>query len=274
MVEAAARIGYAARGGVYLSVGVIALLAGLRLTPRAAGAVEALDDWAQWPFGIFLLWVIGLGLCGFAFWRALQSVVDIERLGWKPKAMATRIGKAISGLLYGSLGVTVLRFLDTLRDLRRNTDQADTVAAVHSALALPFGRSLVITLGVGLLMVGLGNMVRAFVDHFTDALLVHPAWNAPIGLLARAGYFARGVAFLPAGYFTMMAGWHAHAAEVVSIGNSLDWFRTLPYGHGLLCIQGLGLIAFGLFGLVKAALRRVGRQPPRTPVLTDRKIWL
>src|ERR1700761_5006524 len=80
LVEAAARLGYASRGAVYLSIGVMALLAALRRAPHAAGAVDALRAWAQWPIGVLLLWVTGVGLCGFAFWRALQSMVDVERL--------------------------------------------------------------------------------------------------------------------------------------------------------------------------------------------------
>src|ERR1700761_3121960 len=208
IVEWAARLGYAARGAVYLSVGVIALLAALRLIPHAAGTMDALRIWANWPIGIMLLWIIGTGLCAFAFWRALQSVVDIERLGRRPKALATRLGKAVSGVLYGSLGIAVLRLLDTWRDLRRSNDQADTEATIRSVLSLPFGRTLVIAFGAVLLAVGVGNMVRALVDHFTGSLRFASLWKAPVGLLARIGYFARGVAFLPAGWFAMKAGWH------------------------------------------------------------------
>jgi len=267
-VEVAARLGYAARGVVYLSVGAMALLTALGRTPHAAGAVDALRAWGQWPIGVFLLWVIGIGLCGFAFWRALQSVVDVERLGWRPKAVATRLGKAVSGALYGSLGVTVLRLLDTVRDLRKGSDQADTVAAIQSAFALPFGPGLVFALGGVLTLVGLGNIVRAFIDHFTDSLLSDPAFNSSIGLLARAGYFARGVAFLPAGYFMMAAGWHAHAHEAVSVGTALDWLENRPYGHALLAVQGSGLMAFGLFGLIKAGFRRVWRPGPKGRIIS------
>ena len=116
-VELAARVGYASRGAVYLSVGLMALLKALRLTPHAESAIDALQAWAQWPVGVVLLWITGVGLCGFALWRALQSLADVEHLGLGMKALITRVGKATSGLLYGTLGVTVLRLLDTLRDL-------------------------------------------------------------------------------------------------------------------------------------------------------------
>jgi hypothetical protein len=257
-VALAARIGYASRGAVYLSVGLMALLKAVGRAPHADGAVDALRAWGQWPLGVVLLWATGLGLIAFAIWRALQSVADVEHLGLSPKAIATRLGKAVSGVVYGALGLTVLNLLDTLRDLHHPDEEAATVASVQSALVLPFGKTLVITAGLMLLMVGVGNMVRAFVDHFTQALDCHPGWNGIIGGLARIGYFARGAAFLPAGVFTIAAGWHAHAAEALSLGRSLDMFDAQPFGNVILAAQAFGLASFGVYGLVKAVYRRVG----------------
>jgi hypothetical protein len=255
VVELAARLGYASRGAVYLSVAVMAMLKAAGLTPHAEGAVRALAAWAQWPVGIVLLWITGVGLCGFAAWRALQSVADVEHLGLGAKAIFARVGKACSGLLYGALGLTVLRLLDTLRDLRKRDDDADTAAAIQHALTLPFGRTLVIACGSVLLAVGVGNMARAFVDHFT--LGSDPRWDRLIGVLARTGYFARGIAFLPAGGFIVLAGWQSKPHAALSIGHSLDTVLALPFGTALLAVQGLGLGAFGVFGLAKALCRRV-----------------
>ena len=42
LLELASRIGYVARGAVYFSVGFIALMAALDLTPKAAGIVGAI----------------------------------------------------------------------------------------------------------------------------------------------------------------------------------------------------------------------------------------
>jgi hypothetical protein len=256
-VELAARAGYASRGAVYLSVAVMVVLKAAGLTPHAEGAVRALAAWAQWPVGVVLLWIIGVGLCGFAVWRALQSVADVEHLGLGAKALFTRTGKAVSGLLYGALGLTVLRLLDTLRDLRKSDADAETAASIQHTLALPFGRTLVIAFGALLLAVGAGNMVRAFVDHFTRALGSNPHWDRVIGGLARVGYFARGLAFLPPGAFIVLAGWRSRPHEALSIGHSLDTVLALPFGTALLAVEGLGLAAFGVFGLAKALCRRV-----------------
>ena len=257
VVEIAARTGYGARGSVYFCVGTMAVLKAVGLTPHAEGAVGSLLALGQWPIGILLLWVTSIGLCCFATWRALQSVFDVEHLGFGAKALATRVGKAVSGLLYGSLGYTVLNLLNTLRDLRKGDDQDDTVASITQTLTLPFGRSLVMTFGLLLLASGVGNMVRAFVDHFASELRCDPTWHGLIGTLARVGYFSRGAAFVPAGIFTVIAGWYSQPHTAVSIGKSLELFQTLPFGAAILAVQGLGLISFGLFGFAKAAFRDV-----------------
>ncbi|MDO8322096.1 MAG: DUF1206 domain-containing protein, partial [Phenylobacterium sp.] len=81
LAELACRAGYLARGFIYLSIGAMAVAAALDLTPRAEGSRGVLEAWANWPFGVVLLWLIGLGLYAFAGWRLLQSVFDADRQG-------------------------------------------------------------------------------------------------------------------------------------------------------------------------------------------------
>lgn len=257
-VELAARTGYAARGVVYLSVATIALLTVLGWVPHAQGAVGSLEAWTRWPLGVALLWLIGVGLCAFAGWRALQSLFDIERLGHGPGAIGSRAGKAISGLLYGSLGISVFSLLGVARNLYEVDDQAATVSAVQHALTWPFGHHLVIAAGLFLAVAGVGNMIRAVIDHFTRSLDCPPDWAPVIGWLARVGYFARGAAFVPAGVLTMAAGLHGRAGEAIGVGRSLELVLKQPFGHLALALQALGLAAFGAFGLLKGALRKIG----------------
>ena len=118
IAEWACRVGYAARGFVYVSIGFVALMAALDRTPKARGALGALEAWADWPFGIALLWLTALGLACFAGWRLLQSVFDADRQGREPKAIAARIGQAISGAVYGGLALSLMELLDAFEDLR------------------------------------------------------------------------------------------------------------------------------------------------------------
>lgn len=253
--EWACRAGYAARGFVYISIGVIALLAALDRTPRAQGALGALEAWADWPFGIALLWLTAVGLACFAGWRLLQSVFDADRQGREPKAIAARVGQAISGVVYGGLALSVVELLDALEDLKEVDDQAETRENLTRALAMPAGEWIVMLVGLFILGCGVGNLVKAFKGDFAKQLRIRPQLADKASLLGRVGYGARGVVFLVPGAFIALAGLHARGGEAKSTGGALEWLEAQPFGSALLGLTALGLIAFGAYAFVEARYR-------------------
>jgi hypothetical protein len=261
LLEAAARAGYVARGAVYLSIGAMALLAALDLWPRAEGAIGAMEAWGRWPMGLVLLWLVGLGLYGFAGWRALQSLFDADRLGRSPKALACRMGQAISGLTYAGLAVAVFGLVDAIEDLHEADDQAATRMAVARALEMPLGDLAVIAVGLFVLGAGIGSFVRAFVDHFGRGLDCEHDTRTWAGVLARFGYAARGVALAPVGLLLVSAGLNARASDARGLEGALNLLGSSPFGEPLLGVTALGLLAFGGFALVEGWLRRI--RPPR-----------
>ena len=256
-LESAARLGYLARGAVYLSVGIIALLAALRLSPHARGAVGALEAWGKWPAGVALMWLVALGLCGFAGWRALQAVFDVDRCGRTAQGLAARAGQAVSGLTYGALAISVFGLIATMRDLHEADEQQATRAVVSTALDLPFGPLIVIVMGGFVMASGIGGIVRAAFGHFGRGLECEPNTRTWAGGLARMGYFGRGVALLPSGLLLASAGFHARAAEARGFGGALELLIDWPFGRTMLGLTAVGLIAFGLFALIEAWLRPI-----------------
>ena len=106
-----ARIGYAAKGTVYLIIGLFAARAALGMGGDNMGSREALRTIVEQPFGRVLLGVTAVGLLGYALWRFISSAVDAERHGTDAKGLAIRAGHVLSGLAYGSLGVAAVQLL-------------------------------------------------------------------------------------------------------------------------------------------------------------------
>jgi len=255
--ELAARAGYMARGTVYLSIGLIALLAVAGAAPHTRGAVSALQAWSHWPLGNALLWLIGVGLVGFAGWRVLQSVFDADRQGRGPRAWVNRAGQAVSGLIYGSLAVSVFGLIEALHDLRHIHEQAEVRGGVAQIMAWPLGSKVVMAGGLFILACGLGNAIRAVVDNFGSTLRCAPRALPWARRLARVGYFGRGLAMLPAGFFMLIAGWDERAVEARSVGSALWTLHALEFGDTALALIGAGVTAFGAFAFVEAWYRPI-----------------
>jgi hypothetical protein len=265
--EMGARLGYMARGTVYLSIGLIALMAVVGLVPHTRGALGALAAWAHWKPGVILLWFIGVGLWGFAGWRALQSLFDAERQGLSLKGLGNRAGQALSGLIYGAMGASVFDLIDALHDIRHHGEQAKTREQVAEVLAWPFGPQLVIGLGLFIVACGLGNAIRACVDDFGATLKCDPGVALWARRVARIGYFGRGLAMLPVGFFMLIAGWHARADEARGVGSALWALHSQLFGDVMLSLVAIGLVAFGAFAFVEAWHRPIRPEAAFSDVL-------
>jgi hypothetical protein len=261
LLEWAARVGYGARGFVYVSIGVICLMAALDITGDAVGSSGAVAMIADQPFGRVWLMLLGAGLWAFVSWRVLQSVFDADREGTSRKALMLRAGQAASAVFYGLLASTVFEFLDEYERSAGSDDVAENQQKAAELLALPHGDWLLIGVGLVILGVGVGNIVKGVKADFGEALACSPELCRTVSPIARAGYVARGVAYLPLGVFVSLAGWHASAEEVTGFGAALDALERQPGGSWVLGLTALGLIAFGLFAFVEARFRRI--RPPR-----------
>lgn len=256
-VELASRLGYGARGFVYLSIGFLAVLAALDLTPRPEGATDALALWARWPPGLIVITAVAACLIAFAAWRFVQAAFDADHHGTSARGWAIRAGQAVSGVVYGVLAVSTLELLDGLEDIGEADESDSARTAAAEVLALPHGDWILVAAGLVLLGVGVGNLVQGAAQNFAKRLDCSREvcrWAVP---LARAGYIGRGLATFPLGVFLLRAGWEVRSAEARTWADALQAVEGQPFGSAIVTLLALGLVAFGLFGVVEARYRRI-----------------
>jgi hypothetical protein len=168
-VERLARIGYAAKALLYITVGYLAARAALGEGGRVTDTHGALNVVHGGTLGRVLLLAIAVGLTGYALWRLVEAVVDPERRGTSAKAIAVRIGFVIRGLFHGALGITAFRL--ALGDQERAAgDQVRRWTA--QAFDLPAGELLVGLAAAGIASYGLSVLPCR---HSQDAAS-SPAW--------------------------------------------------------------------------------------------------
>ncbi|CAM3303970.1 hypothetical protein DESA109040_07385 [Deinococcus saxicola] len=158
-LEALARFGYVSKEVVYGTVGVLALvLGGNGSTTDTRGALLRLQDL---PAGSALLWLLVVGLGGYALWQLLRAVLDPEHQGDEARGLVKRAGYLVSGAVYLTLAVFSAR---AAAQGRASRDQSSEAQAAAQVLDLPGGQVLLGLAGVVLLAVAVWQFYRAYTD--------------------------------------------------------------------------------------------------------------
>lgn len=249
-----ARVGYAAKGVVYIVVGALAARLAVGWGGGTIGTTGALHAIADGPFGVLALATMAAGLMGYAVWRLINAATDAERKGDHPTGLAKRIGGALRGLAYGVLGAQTIHFLAT----RDEGDGQDAEMVATRIMGLPAGRWLAICVGFGFVGYGVYQLYRAGsskvlknIDTF-DAGVKGSLW---IRRLGRFGIAARAVVFGMIGMLGIRAAWTFDPSNAGGIEDSLDALAGGPRGMLILGVVALGLVSYGLFQLATARYR-------------------
>lgn len=256
-----ARLGYAAKGIVYLIMGLLALSAALGggATPTdQKGVFQTILDQ---PFGKFLLIVITIGLVGYALWCLCQGILDVDGKGTSAKGIVTRVGYTVVGIVYLTLAFAAFKLASGTGSAGSSTDKA-TQDFTAQLLAKPAGVVLVVLAGLGALAIAGVLFYRAWKADFE--YLIRPKELGQQGkdllvTLGRVGYASLGIVFTEISGFLMVAALHRNPGAAQGLGGALRAMSQQPFGRLLLAIVALGLIAYGVFSVASARYRRVGR---------------
>lgn len=261
VAEGAGRAGLAARGVIYLLVGVLALQVAFGSTGRQADRGGALAAVADQPFGEVLLWALGIGLCGMALWRLSEAVFgETGRDGRKPRKRLLATARFV---FYAFVASSVLSFAAGGADAsgggggssdRRSRDVTARV------LDLPAGQWLMGAAGIAVVVAGVWMGVTSARRDYHDKLRSRDLSGRArrlVDVAGVAGGVTRGLVFAVAGAFAGRAAVAYEPDRAKGLDDTLRSFARTPLGPWLLVCVAVGLVLFGFFSFAMARWRRL-----------------
>lgn len=247
-----ARIGYVVLGILHLLIGGIAISIATGGSGENADQGGAMQQIQQSPAGVFLLWLIVLGLLALAIWQIAEAVV--ERDPDTKKKWGHRVKFLGTAAAYIAIGATALVY--ALGGQSQSSESSQSFSA--KLLAVPAGVALLVLVGLIVAAIGIAFIVRGFTKAFMKNLS-SPGGTARSGIVAFgvAGYIAKGVAVGVAGVLFVIAALTHNPETAGGLDSALRTLAGLPHGPIILWIVGAGLVLYGLFCFARARYARM-----------------
>jgi hypothetical protein len=255
-IERLARVGFAAKGVLYLTIGVLsaraAMGAGGRTVTDTHGALDTLNG----TFGRPLLVIIALGLAGYGVWRLIDAIVDAEDHGRDAKGIAKRIGAAIRGLVHLALAGTAI----SLALWQGGSGGHDAKAKHWTARLLdaPGGELLVWGVAAAFAGYGLYQLYCAWTTKLDKRLELGRLGSGARRLviaISRFGIAARGIVFVTVAVLFGRAAMNRDASEAGGTGASMR--ELFAFGKWPFIAIAAGVAAYGIYELIEARYRRI-----------------
>ncbi|HEY1796260.1 MAG TPA: DUF1206 domain-containing protein [Stellaceae bacterium] len=218
------RLGYGARGAIYLCVGISAGLATFSRDYRPGGVIESLKPLQHHWLGAALIMVLAGGLACLSAWLAVTAILRRDHPG--PAHAILVAGTLGDAAIYiGFVAVVVEAAFGATRG--GDPEMQSWVAWFASYSG---GRVLIGATGAAVFACGAGLMAWATVGDVEGPLSLPRAERLALQPIGRFGTGGRGVAIAAVGVSLCAAAWHGNPQEAHDLGGLLKTLRDQPYG--------------------------------------------
>jgi hypothetical protein len=251
-----ARAGLAARGVLYIVIGIIAIEIAFGSSRQQADRTGAVRLVAATPFGMVLLWLLAIGFAGLALWQLCEAIWGTT--GQDGRTLAKRLGALIKAGFYAVISGSTLKYALGLGAPPSSDQQSRDLTA--KLLHAPGGQVLVAVAGVVVIVVGLCLVYAAWKKRFMRNLRMgqaHPGARTSVERLGQVGGIARGAVAVTAGVFLVVAAVDASPQQAKGVDSALRALARTPLGPWLLVAVAAGLAVFGLYSFCEARWRDV-----------------
>jgi hypothetical protein len=251
-----ARAGLAARGVMYVLIGIIAVQVAVNGSHQQADRTGAVRLVAQTPLGSVLLWLLVIGFAGMTLWRLSEAVWGTNEPGGRKPGQ--RLANLARGVFYAIVTYGILKYALGVGQPSSSDTQSQDLTA--TALRHTGGQVIVAIVGIVVVAVGLSTMYRAYKLKFLKHLRLGTAsatTRTAVKRLGQVGGIARGFVFGTVGVFLVVAAADANPGQAKGIDSGLRALAHTPLGPWLLVVVALGLITFGVYSWCEARWRVV-----------------
>ena len=258
LMEALARLGYAVRGVIYITIGVIALESATGKATTPADQIGAIAAIGRLSNGRIILWVVLVGLISYALWGLIRAVLDPFDKGSDRSGLLARGGYLLSAATYAFFALATYQLLRGTGGGGSN----QTMQFVGKMMTVPAGQLLVGALGLGVLLGGLFQIYAGITENFDQRFKPYALTADQLNAAKQMGKFGtvvRGIVLGLVGFFIILAASAADPSKARGFSGALSYLGQQPYGLWLLGVVAVGLIFLGLYSMMSAAWFRLKR---------------
>ncbi len=243
-----ARYGSVCIGGVYIFVGVIAMLSLLRVVDGGADEDSVLEMLHRSWVGEVLLWIILSGIVSYMAWRFFEAFADPLQHGNDTRGVLKRIGIAGAAAAYGAIAWSGIQATIGAGDTGEGfEEQRHLIAAI---LNWRHGTWFIGIAGVVVAFVAVMELRYVVVGNYKPALDVNDmprARRRVINILAWAGHCARGIILGIMAYSLLRGAVYNDAGETVNTDKAFNFIGESILGHPLFVLVAIGTVCYGIY---------------------------